>query len=285
MRVTYNRQHNKPGENGAVDHKRVLITGAGSGLGRALAFRFAENGWRVACADIRLEKAQDTVRLITGFGVGAMALQADVGDDASVEEMRDEILAAWDGVDVVVNNAGVASAGSVAQTSLEDWRWTLNINLMGVVRGCRAFLPTLLEQKAGHIINIASFAGIANAPRMAAYSASKSGVISLSECLRGELAVIDSKVRVSVVCPAFFQTNLMDGARAPEGDRNAAKKLMATSGDSADEVALRIYQGMLRGDFLILPTKAEPMRWRIKRFLPEMFFKKLVAVVRSGGRS
>src|SRR4029078_10657861 len=120
-------QHNKPGEIGAVNQKRVLITGAGSGLGRALAFCFAENGWRVACADIRLEKAQDTVRLITGFGVGAMALRADVGDDASGEEMRDEILDAWDGGDVVVNNAGVASAGSVAQTSLEDWRWTLNI--------------------------------------------------------------------------------------------------------------------------------------------------------------
>jgi short-subunit dehydrogenase len=264
--------------------KRVLITGAGSGLGRALAFCFAENGWRVACAAICLDKAQDTVRLITGFGVGAMAVKADVGDDASVEEMRDEVLAAWDGVDVVINNAGVASAGSVVQTSLDDWRWTLNINLMGVVRGCRAFLPTLLEQGQGHIINIASFAGIANAPRMAAYSASKSGVISLSECLRGELAVTNSAVRVSVVCPAFFPTNLMDSSRAPEGDKTMAKKLMSSSGDSADTVAQRIFQGMQRGEFLILPTKAEPMRWRIKRFLPEMFFKKLVDVVRSGGR-
>ena len=267
-----------------MDQKRVLITGAGSGLGRALAFCFAENGWRVACADIRPEKAQDTVRLITGFGVGAMALHVDVGDDASVEEMRDEILAAWDGVDVVINNAGVASAGSVAQTSLDDWRWTLNINLMGVVRGCRAFLPILLEQKRGHIINIASFAGIANAPRMAAYSASKSGVIALSECLRGELAVSGSPVRVSVVCPAFFQTNLMEHSRAPEADKAMAKKLMANSGDSADEVAHRIFDGMQRGDFLILPTKAETMRWRIKRWLPETFFKKMVAVVRNGGR-
>ena len=267
-----------------MNQKRVLITGAGSGLGRALAFCFAENGWRVACADIRLEKAQDTVRLITGFGVGAMALKVDVGDDASVDGMRDKILAAWDGVDVVVNNAGVASAGSVAQTSLEDWRWTLNINLMGVVRGCRAFLPTLLEQGAGHIVNIASFAGIANAPRMAAYSASKSGVISLSECLRGELAVSGSAVRVSVVCPAFFQTNLMENSRAPEADKAVAKKLMASSGDSAESVAHRIYAGMQRGDFLILPTKAETMRWRIKRWLPEVFFKKMVELVRNGGR-
>ncbi len=265
-----------------MDQKRVLITGAGSGLGRALAFRFAENGWRVACADIRLDRAQDTVRLITGFGVGAMALNVDVGDDASVDEMRDEVLAAWEGVDVVVNNAGVASAGALAQTSLDDWRWTLNINLMGVVRGCRAFVPVMIEQGQGHIVNIASFAGIANAPRMAAYSASKAGVISLSECLRGELALANSAVRVSVVCPAFFQTNLMDTSRAPNADKAMASKLMANSKDAADDVAARIYRGVQRGDFLILPTQAEPMRWRIKRFAPELFFRKLVDVMRKG---
>jgi NADP-dependent 3-hydroxy acid dehydrogenase YdfG len=265
-----------------MNQRRVLITGAGSGLGRALAFRFAENGWRVACADIRLDRAYDTVRLITEFGVGAMALKVDVSDDASVEAMRDEILAAWDGVDAVVNNAGVASAGTVASTSLDDWRWTLNINLMGVVRGCRAFLPVLMDQRQGHIVNIASFAGIANAPRMAAYSASKAGVISLSECLRGELAVANSAVKVSVVCPAFFPTNLMETARAPETDKNVAKKLMAGSGQSADDVAARIYNSMQRGDFLILPTKAEPGRSRIKRFLPELFFRTLVKVMRKG---
>jgi NADP-dependent 3-hydroxy acid dehydrogenase YdfG len=265
-----------------VDQKRVLITGAGSGLGRALAFRFAENGWRVACADIRLDRAQATVRLITEFGVGAMALRVDVGNDGSVDEMRDEILAAWDGVDVVVNNAGVASAGAMTQTSLDDWRWTLNINLMGVVRGCHAFLPILIEQGQGRIVNIASFAGIANAPRMAAYSASKAGVISLSECLRGELALIKSAVRVCVVCPAFFQTNLMENSRAPEADKAAASKLMKNSKDAADDVAARIYRSVQRGEFLILPTQSEPLRWRIKRFMPELFFRKLVGAVRSG---
>jgi len=277
-------EHSKGGAK-LMDQRRVLITGAGSGLGRALAFCFAENGWRVACADIRLDRAQDSARLITEFGVGAMALQVDVGDDAAVEEMRDEILAAWDGVDVVVNNAGVAAAGGMAETTLEDWRWTLNINLMGVVRGCRAFLPVLLEQGHGHIINIASFAGIAHAPRMGAYSASKAAVISLSETLRGELAVARSAVKVSVVCPAFFPTGLMEGSRAPDKDKAIAQKLMNTSGDNADTVAAKIYRGMQRGDFLILPTRHEPMRWRLKRFLPELFFRKLVEVVRNGGRT
>jgi len=267
-----------------MDQRRVLITGAGSGLGRALAFCFAENGWRVACADIRLDRAKDTVRLITEFGVGAMAVKVDVSDDNSVEEMRDEILAAWDGVDVVINNAGVASAGDVAHTSLDDWRWTLNINLMGVVRGCHAFLPTLLEQGSGHIINIASFAGIANAPRMAAYSASKAGVISLSECLRGELAAAGSRVGVSVVCPAFFQTNLLEGSRLAESDKALVKKLMASAPENADAVAQRIYRGLQRREFLILPTKTEPMRWRIKRFFPGLFFRMLVKMARARTR-
>ncbi|MEP6483106.1 MAG: SDR family oxidoreductase [Rudaea sp.] len=268
-----------------MEQRRVLITGAGSGLGRALAFCFAENGWRVACADIRLDRAEDTVRLITEFGVGAMALKVDVGDDASVEEMRDEILAAWDGVDAVINNAGVASAGPLTQVSLDDWRWTMNINLMGVVRGCKAFVPILLEQGRGFIVNIASFAGIANAPRMAAYSASKAAVISLSESLRGEFAISGKDVKISVVCPAFFPTALMESARAPEPDKNAAKKLMATSGDTADSVAQNIYRGMMRGDFLILPTKAETTRWRMKRFFPNTFFRALTKAVSKGRAS
>jgi NADP-dependent 3-hydroxy acid dehydrogenase YdfG len=266
-----------------VAEKRVVITGAGSGLGRALAFCFAENGWRVACADIRLDRAKDTVRLITEFGVGAMALQVDVGDDASVEAMRDEILAAWDGVDCVVNNAGVASAGSVVQTSLDDWRWTLNIDLMGVVRGCRAFLPILLEQGSGRIVNIASFAGIANAPRMGAYSAAKAGVISLSETLRGELALAGSAVKVSVVCPAFFQTGLMETARVPPGDKALVSKWMQHSKQTADDVAARIYRAVQRGEFLILPTDGERGRWRIKRFAPNLFFRKIVTLLRQQG--
>ena len=260
--------------------QRVLITGAGSGLGRALAFCFAENGWRVACADINIDSANETVRQITQFGVGAMGLWVDVGDDASVEEMRDEVLAAWDGVDIVINNAGVACAGAFADTSLDDWRWTLNINLMGVVRGANAFLPVLLRQGQGRIVNIASFAGIANAPNMSAYSASKAAVISLSETLRAELALRAVGVKVCVACPAFFQTNLMAAARAPEKDRALAAKLMASSRDSADDVAARVFKGVLRGDFLILPTKSEAMRWRIKRFAPDLFLRKLLQACR-----
>lgn len=266
-----------------MQQKRVVITGAGSGLGRALAFCFAEHGWRVACADIRLDRAQDTVRLMREFGVGAMALRVDVGDDASVEAMHDEILAAWDGVDCIVNNAGVASAGSMAQTSLDDWRWTLNIDLMGAVRVCHAFLPTLLEQGNGHIVNIASFAGIANAPRMGAYSAAKAGLISLSETLRAEFAQAGDALKVSVVCPAFFQTNLMETARVPAADKALCNKWMKASRHSADEVAARIFKAVQRGEFMILPTDGERARWRLKRFAPNLFLRRMLALLRQQG--
>jgi NAD(P)-dependent dehydrogenase (short-subunit alcohol dehydrogenase family) len=263
-----------------MEKRRVLITGAGSGLGRALAFRYAEAGCRVACADIRLDRAEETVRLITAFGIGAMALEVDVASDASVEALRDEVLAAWDGVDVVINNAGVASAGGLVDTPLDDWRWTLDINLMSVVRGCRAFLPILIEQGLGQIVNTASFAGIANPPGLAAYAVSKAGVIALSESLRGELALARTAVRVSVVCPSFFPTNLMEGSRGPPSTRHVAEKLMAKSKESADDIAAYIYDAAERGDFLILPTSGDIMRARIKRWFPNVFLRKLLEAYR-----
>jgi NADP-dependent 3-hydroxy acid dehydrogenase YdfG len=260
--------------------KRVLITGAGSGLGRALAFRYAEAGWRVACADIRLDRAQETVGLITGFGIGAMALQVDVGNDESFEDLRDQILAAWEGVDLVINNAGVSSGGSVLTASLSDWHWMLNINLLGVVRGCRLFGPILLEQGAGHIVNIASFAALAGGPNMASYAAAKAGVVTVSEGLRADLH--GSNVRVSVVCPSFFQTNLLEGFRAPDASSlNMAKKLMRTAAESPADIAETIFRGVERGEFLILPTAQVRSAWRLKRWFPNLYFRKLMQVVKA----
>ena len=260
--------------------RRVLITGAGSGLGRALAFRYAEAGWRVACADIRIERARETVALITGFGIGAMALQVDIGNDASFERLRDEVLAAWDGVDLVVNNAGVAGGGSLLTTPLADWHWMLNINLLGVVRGCRLFGPVLAEQAEGHILNIASFAALAGAPNMAAYATAKAGVVALSEGLRADLD--GSGVGVSVACPSFFQTNLLEGFRAPDTHSlKVATQLMRTAKETAADIAEAIYRGVERREFLILPSADVRRRWRLKRWFPEFYFRKLMQLVRA----
>ncbi len=263
--------------------RRVLITGAGSGLGRALAFRYAEAGWRVACADIRLDRARETVALITGFGIGAMALQVDVGDDASFERLRDEVLAAWDGVDLVINNAGVAAGGSLLTTPLADWHWMLNINLLGVVRGCRLFGPVLTEQAEGHIVNIASFAAFAGAPNMAAYASAKAAVVAMSEGLRADLD--GSGVGVSVVCPAFFQTNLLESFRSPDAHSlKVATELMRNAKETAADIADAIHRGVERREFLILPTREVRSRWRLKRWFPEWYFRKLMQLVRARTR-
>ncbi len=262
--------------------RRVLITGAGSGLGRALAFRYAEAGWRVACADIRLDRAEETVALITGFGIGAMALKVDVGSDDSFEALRDMILAAWEGVDLVINNAGVSAGGSVLNASMSDWHWMLNINLLGVVRGCRLFGPVLIEQGDGHIVNIASFAGLAGGPGMAAYATAKAGVVTVSEGLRADLD--GSNVKVSVVCPSFFQTNLLESFRAPDSrSLKMATALMRESKESAADIAEAIYKAVERGSFLILPTAIVRKGWRLKRWFPELYFRRLMQWARARG--
>jgi len=270
--------------NGALmeSSRRVLITGAGSGLGRALAFRYAEAGWRVACADIRVDRAEETVGLITGFGIGAMALQVDVGSDESFEALRDMVLAAWEGVDLVINNAGVSGGGSVLTASMSDWHWMLNINLLGVVRGCRLFGPVLVEQGGGHIVNIASFAALAGGPGMATYATAKSGVVTVSEGLRADLE--GSGVKISVVCPSFFQTNLLEGFRAPDNaSLKMATALMREAKESASDIAEAIYRSVERGEFLILPSAEVRNRWRLKRWFPELYFRKLMQIVRARG--
>jgi NAD(P)-dependent dehydrogenase (short-subunit alcohol dehydrogenase family) len=264
---------------GRFPQKRILITGAGSGLGRALALRFGHEGWRVACTDLRAEKAAETVAEILRDGGQGMSFALDVSSEAQFDGAAAQLETAWGGVDVLINNAGVATAGTVAESSLEQWRWVLDINLLGCVRGARAVIPLMVEQRRGHIVNIASFAGIANPPAMASYNAAKAAVISLSETLRLELA--DQGIGVSVACPSFFATALIDNseASAPEGGEAApqmsliARKLMKKSAISADDVALDIYRAVLRDRFLVISHAEARNHYRIKRLSPELFFR------------
>jgi NAD(P)-dependent dehydrogenase (short-subunit alcohol dehydrogenase family) len=142
--------------------RRVLITGAGSGLGRELALCYAARGDRVACVDLYVDRAEETVKLLPGGG--HLALVADVGSDAAMAALKAQVMGAWSGLDVLVNNAGIACGGECAHTSGAEWQRTLNINLMGVVRGVREFVPMMEAQRAGRVINVASFAGLAGAP-------------------------------------------------------------------------------------------------------------------------
>lgn len=260
--------------------RRALITGAGSGLGRALALQAGAAGWRVACTDMRVETAESTAAQIAAAGGTALALAQNITDDAQWNQVVEQLRQVWGGVDLLINNAGVATAGTVAESPLEQWQWVLDINLLGCVRGARAVMPLLSAQQGGHIVNIASFAGIANPPAMASYNVSKAAVISLSETLRFELAPLG--VGVSVACPSFFKTALMEtsGASAPGNSHSSAPqvqkivgRLMQKATVTADDVAADILAAVEHNRFLVITHPDARQRYHLKRVAPEFYFR------------
>ncbi|WBJ27090.1 Putative ketoacyl reductase [Pseudomonas aeruginosa] len=191
---------------------RMMITGAGSGLGREIALRWARDGWRLALADVNEAGLAESLKLVREAGGDGFTQRCDVRDYSQLTALAQSCEEKFGGIDVIVNNAGVASGGFFGELSLEDWDWQIAINLMGVVKGCKAFLP-LLERSKGKIVNIASMAALMQGPAMSNYNVAKAGVVALSESLLVELALVE--VGVHVVCPSFFQTNLLDSFRGP----------------------------------------------------------------------
>lgn len=250
--------------------KVIAITGGGSGLGRALALRYARQGWSVALADLSAERAATVASEVKDLGASALALQGDIRNAADLEALVAETGRQFGRMDIFVNNAGVAGAGSLMETSYDDWAWMLDINLMGVVRGCKAAAPLMKRQGFGHIVNIASLAGIASAPMMASYNVAKAGVISLSESLRADLS--GTGVGVSVVCPSFFVSDLAASARTCNAEQQRiVSKLVNKARYSADDIARIIAEGVAAGRFMILPQSDARFAWWFKRLMPERF--------------
>lgn len=257
----------------------VVITGAGSGLGRALALHYARNGWSVAALDIDRSAAETTAQEVMATGGDALAAEVDVRDEASVNAGATAAGERFGRIDAWINNAGIAAAGTVAETELSQWQTVVDIDLLGVVRGARAAIPWLRKAGGGHIANIASFAGIATPPGLASYNVAKAGVVALSETLRLELA--DDDIHVCVACPSFFKTNLLATSRSVAGEdedeaprpmEKVTEKLMARSTFTAEDVAAAIYRAAERGQFLVLMRPDLP-RWLLKRASPEAFFR------------
>lgn len=268
--------------------QRILITGGASGLGKAIALRFAQAGFKVCITDLNNERGEKTQLQLRALSSESFFHQASVTELAEWENLCELLKQRWGGVDVVVNNAGIAgSPGGVGQVTLEDWHNIIDINLLGVVRGCKTFSPVFMQQKSGYFINIASAAGLMNAPLMSSYNASKAAVISLSETLHTELAPYG--VNVSVVCPSFFQTNLIESLHTTNNNiRDVVNKLMASSKLSADDIAELVYRAYNKKQFLILPHSDVRVSWLIKRYFPALFSKlmkkktsKLLAVGRA----
>lgn len=238
--------------------RRVLVTGAASGLGLALVRRLAERGDRVLATDVAAERPQV-------LPAGVDYLRLDVRSDADWARSLEHVRATWGGLDLLVNNAGVAAGGRIDVTTMDDWQWIVDINLLGVVRGCRTFVPLFKEQRSGHVVNTASLAGLVHAPAMASYNAVKAGVVALSETLSHELAPFG--VSVSVVCPSFFRTNLHESLRGADAEMEREAHTMITRARrSADQVADRVVRGIDARREVILTDVDGHVAWRAKRF-------------------
>ncbi|MBV8992421.1 MAG: SDR family NAD(P)-dependent oxidoreductase [Pseudonocardiales bacterium] len=188
----------------------AVVTGAAQGLGRALAAGLLDRGVSVVLADVAKESLHHTAEACTARGAPVLPVITDVSDPAAVTTLAFRTLEHFGRVDLVVNNAGIARGGGqpLWQTNAQDWQRVLAVNLLGVVHGIQAFVPHLVEAGAGHVVNIASLAGLAASPFGAAYSASKHAVVAVSETLQRELEMMGLPIGVTVVCPGLVRTPL-----------------------------------------------------------------------------
>ena len=203
----------------------AVVTGAGSGIGRALAERFAAEGMRVVVADVDEARARETEALLKGRGARTLAVQVDVQQAAAVEALAARTLEAFGAVHVLCNNAGIAGVARASwEVSLEGWEQVLGVNLWGVVHGIRTFVPIMLQQGTeGHVVNTASMAGLMSLPLLSPYHATKFAVVTISESLHMELGMTGAPVRVSVLCPGFVRTNIgQDSLNDPCSEAEAA---------------------------------------------------------------
>lgn len=263
---------------------RVFVTGGASGLGRALAEGYAREGARVLIGDVNAARGEQALAALRALQPQAHYLHCDVTREDDLQAAAEWMQANWGGADLVVNNAGVADMGPVEAMPLADWEWMVQINLLGVVRGCKAFIPMLRRQRSGVLLNIASMAGLVHPPYAGAYNATKAAVVALSETLKAELAA--DGVRVAVACPAFFRTNLGESLRTRD-PRYARwmKKLVDESRIDADSVARLVREGVARGEFRILTHPAAKRFWLLKRLLPYRLYEAAMRRAGQRGRS
>ncbi|MCX7620488.1 MAG: SDR family NAD(P)-dependent oxidoreductase [Acidimicrobiales bacterium] len=262
-----------------LEGKVAVVTGAASGIGFALAKAFVAEGMKVAMGDIEQDALDAAAAELRDKGGDVMAFTVDVAAADEVDRFRDAVLESFGAVHVVCNNAGVGSGGLLWELSDAQWQWVVGVDLFGVVNGIRAFVPKLVAQNEGHVVNTASIAGMTSTPGMGPYNAAKHGVVTISETLFHELRMFGaSNVGVSVLCPGFVRT------RIAESDRNAPAELrssqagdpqaegmrsliqtMIESGIDPDEVARQVLDAIKNRRFYIF-THPESINWVRARF-------------------
>jgi NAD(P)-dependent dehydrogenase (short-subunit alcohol dehydrogenase family) len=264
--------------------KTAVITGGASGIGRAMAERFAQEGMRIVLADIEAPALERAVDDMQQNGAEVIGVCADVSHYEQVEALAARAVEAFGGVHILCNNAGVASNGAPAwKQSAKDWEWVINVNLWSVIHGIRAFVPRMLSQdEEGHVVNTASLAGLLAMPLAAPYHVTKFGVVALTESLYLEFASAQAKLGVSVLCPAWVKTNILESARnRPASLRNdhedpidgsleaAFRKRIEAEGLDASHVAARVFQAVRDNQLYILthPEFNNAIRWRVENIV------------------
>jgi NAD(P)-dependent dehydrogenase (short-subunit alcohol dehydrogenase family) len=249
-----------------LEGKVAVITGGASGIGRAVADKAAAERMKVVLADIEEAALKEAERALVDQGADAIAVVTDVSDAASVRELRSRALAQFGAVHLVHNNAGVGGGGPIWDVPEQDWRWILDVNLWGVIHGVASFVPLLIEQGEGHVVNTASIAGLTTAPFLGPYNATKQAVVAISETLFKDLQSTGvTGVGVSVLCPGFVRTRIAESARnrpvwAPEPaaeDADGAETMrtvisdMIAGGIAPDTVAEKVFDAVRTGTFYI----------------------------------
>ena len=266
--------------------KVAVVTGAASGIGLALARRLGHDGMHVVMADIELAALDQQASALADEGLDVLPIVTDTSIESDVEALAEATLERFGGVHLVCNNAGVGSRGlKVADLPRRDFEWVIGVNLWGVIYGIRAFLPRLLAQDEGHIVNTASVSGLYHHPRMGPYNATKAAVVALSETIRYELEDDVSNVGISVLCPSWVRTNISTAVRnLPERlhyeltPQQAEEMLvykarrreqLRDEAIDADDVAAQVRDAVLANRFYVIthPDSIDNMRARFDRIV------------------
>ncbi len=250
------------------EKRYALVTGGGSGLGRAFCRRLALDGWHVACADVRQPSAEQTIADLQAAGGSGQVEPLDVADADAWRTLRDKLRREWPRLDLLVNNAGICASGEIGDAPLEDFHRVLDVNLRGLLYGCHTMAPWLKETApGGQIVNISSIAGMLSAPAMGAYNISKAGVVSLSETLYAELRPVG--VGVTVVLPGFFPSELVSrGQFTAQMHRTIAEQHTKKTQLTAERVVESTLLAVKRGKLYVVVGRRARWLWRLKRLAP-----------------
>ena len=258
--------------------KVAAVTGAGSGIGRALAMELANKSCNLALADIDGNALAETVGLVSSIPVDCSMHVLDVSDRDAVERFATDVVEKHGGIQLVINNAGVTVVDSVEHTSYDDFEWLMGINFWGVVYGTKAFLPQMQRAGEGHIVNISSLFGILSAPMQAAYNASKFAVRGFTEALRIEMS--ESPINISCVHPGGIKTDIVENARFSDESVPMSKEELSAWFDdnartSADDAARAIIRGIQKNKVRILIGSDAKVADKVVRIFPSSYEERL----------